>query len=85
MFWHSSSGGSESTEEKLSHPPSCTYNCSSSWMCGESLLEKCHSDSAAQAGPGPGSLEEPSCQILIVLENTREYSVQILSGLSCPA
>lgn len=84
MSWHSSSGGSESTEEKSSHPPGCTWNCSSSWMCGESLsAEVSHSDSAAQAGPGPRGLEEHSCQIVIVLENTRstvcKYSLVFLA------
>lgn len=47
-----------------------------------SLLEVSHSDSAAQAGPGPGGLEEHSCQIVIVLENTRstvcKYSLVFL-------
>lgn len=49
--------------------PGCVEN--------QSLLEKSHSDSAPHAGPGPGGLEEHSCQILIVLENTQECSVQI--------
>lgn len=67
MSWHSSSGGSESTEEKSCCPPGCLCNCSSSWMCGESVtagkvsLWFCSSCWARSRGSGRTQLPNFNC------------------------